>query len=126
MADRLERIQIADELHFKEVVKSPNDPRLFIVDVYSAWCGPCNAVIPTVKALADSMDNFSDRCCYLTADAALVPELATPGATSIPKFLLYKNGAVLESITGANAPLLKQKIEELAPTSETSDLPDIS
>ncbi|CDI81123.1 hypothetical protein, conserved [Eimeria acervulina] len=122
MATKFQRIQITDENHFKSVVKASDDPRLFIVDVYSAWCGPCNAVVPTLKSLALTLENFVDRCCCVAADAALVPELASLGGSSTPKFLLYKDGVVVEQITGANAPLLKQKIEELAPPLEPGGL----
>lgn len=122
MADKLERVEITDEHHFKDVVRAADDPRLFIVDVYPSWCGPCKAILPTLKSFFSTMDNFTDRCCYVTADAALVPELSSHGTTSMPKFLLYKDGAIVAEVTGANAPLLKQKIEELAPPSDPGSL----
>ncbi|CDJ46197.1 hypothetical protein, conserved [Eimeria brunetti] len=118
MATKFERIQITDENHFKSLVKANDDPRLFVVDVHAGWCGPCNAVLPTLKSLSLTLENFADRCCCVAADAALVPELAAAGASATPKFLLYKDGVLLEEIQGANAPLLKQKIEELAPPLE--------
>lgn len=122
MADKLERIHITDEHHFKAVVRAADDPRLFIVDVFSSWCGPCKAILPTLKSISSTMDNFTDRCCFVVADAALVPELSNHGATSTPKFLLYKDGAVVAEVAGANAPQLKQKIEELAPPCEPRNL----
>lgn len=122
MADKLERIQITDDHHFRDVVRASDDPRLFIVDVFAPWCGPCKAILPTLKSLASTMDNFTERCCFLTVDATLVSELTSHGVTSMPKLLLYKDGAVVAQVTGANAALLKQKVEELAPPSDLSSL----
>ena len=122
MAEKLERILVTDEHHFKDMVKAADDPRLFIIDVFSSWCGPCNAILPTLKSLFATMENFSDRCSYLACDAALVPELSKDGASSMPKFFLYKDGNKVAEIIGANAPLLKQKVEELAPPCDATSL----
>ncbi|KAL8435423.1 hypothetical protein Efla_005164 [Eimeria flavescens] len=118
----LEFIQILDEKHFKDVVRGADDPRLFIVDVFPSWCGPCKAVLPTLKSISTTMESFADRCCFVVADAALVPELAAHGTSSMPKFLLYKDGAIVAEVVGANAPLLKQKIEDLAPAVDPRSL----
>ncbi|KAL8274631.1 hypothetical protein Esti_001460 [Eimeria stiedai] len=122
MGEKIEGIQITDEAHFKHVVRAADDPRLFIVDVFPSWCGPCKAILPTLKSIASTMDSFTDRCCFVTADAALVPELANQTSSSMPRFLLYKDGAMIAQVIGANAPLLMKKIEELAPPVDSGTL----
>lgn len=150
MGDKLERITITDSHHFMELIikAAADDPRLFIIDVFSSWCGPCSSILPTMKTLFSSLDNFNDRCCYVACDAAFLPDTTTNNnnnnnnnsnvsnnnnntisinnhsktnwnykhkPSSMPKFLLVKEGIIIDEINGANAPLLKQKIEKYAP-----------
>ncbi|CDJ39272.1 hypothetical protein, conserved [Eimeria tenella] len=115
MAEKVERVEIENETHFEELVKAADDPRLFVIDLYCSWCGPCNAVLPTLRDLLLTLDGFRERCCFAAAAAAAVPELAALGASATPKFLFFKDGTLLAQVLGANAPQLKQKIEELLP-----------
>lgn len=106
---------VVDEEHFKALVYNPDDPRLFVVDVYSPSWGPCKIMIPTFSALVPQVDDFEDRCQLLTADASAVAELAKYNGTSCPRFLFYKDGAVVKEITGANAPAIVKTITALLP-----------
>lgn len=115
MALKLNITKVSDETQFKSLVMEGSDSRLFVVDVYSGWCGPCKAILPTFKSICLELENYEDRVCFVQADASLVPQLASFGGTSEPNFILYKDGAIVAQISGANAPLLQQKIFDLVP-----------
>ncbi|CDJ69742.1 hypothetical protein, conserved [Eimeria necatrix] len=116
MADKVERVEIKSETHFEELVKAAEDPRLFVVDLYCCWCGPCNAVLPALRDLLLRVEAFPERCCFAAAAAAALPQLAAAlGASATPKFLFFRDGVLQAQVLGANAPQLQQKILELLP-----------
>jgi thioredoxin 1 len=70
-----------------------------VVDFWAEWCGPCKMVAPTVAQLADE---YSGRVkfCKLNVDQAR--ELASEyGIRSIPTLMIFKDGAVQETMVGA-------------------------
>ena len=82
------------------------------VDFWAPWCGPCRAMGPYVDKLADE---YSDRLKVVkinTQDNMEVP--ARYGITSIPTFLVIKNGEVATQIVGAQQyDALKQAVDPL-------------
>ncbi|PFH38620.1 hypothetical protein BESB_009620 [Besnoitia besnoiti] len=114
-APKVVQTAVTDEEHFKSLVYAPEEPRLFVVDVFTAPWGPCKIMLPAFASLAPLIDDFEERCQLLTADAALVPELNKHSATSRPKFLFYKDGALVKEITGADAPAVTKAIFSLVP-----------
>ncbi|PHJ19246.1 thioredoxin dynein outer arm protein [Cystoisospora suis] len=115
MAQKVVQTSVLDEEHFKALVYNPEDPRLFVVDVYSPCWGPCKIMVPTFAALVPQIDDFEERCQLLTADASAITELAKYNGTSQPRFLFYKEGALVKDITGANAPAIVKAITALIP-----------
>ncbi|MCB1035047.1 MAG: thioredoxin, partial [Acidobacteria bacterium] len=66
---------------------------------WAAWCGPCRMVAPTLDQIADEMDG-KVRIAKLNIDDS--QELAVKyGVQSIPSFLLFKNGEVVDRMLGA-------------------------
>jgi thioredoxin 1 len=93
MADIL---QVTDDNFEQEILKS-NIPAL--VDFWAAWCGPCRAIAPVVEELA------KDYAGKLKVAKMNVDENSkTPvkyGIRAIPTLILFKNGNVMDQITGA-------------------------
>lgn len=88
--------QITDAT-FDSVVTQSSQPVL--VDFWAPWCGPCRAVGPIVDELAKEYEG-KVRIVKLNVD----DNPATPtkfGIRAIPTLMIFKNGEMVEQITGA-------------------------
>ena len=87
---------------------------LFVVEVFSKWCGPSEAILSTVKRIG--MDFAGRRLKFFQIESnPEVPELAKYATTSRPAFLLFKDGEQAEVVEGINAPLLEKFVTDLCP-----------
>lgn len=94
---------------FDEVVLKSDIPVL--VDFWATWCGPCKAVGPIVDELATE---YAGKLKVGKVDVDSNQKVAAGyGIQSIPTLLLFKDGEIVERITGAYPkPALKQHIDK--------------
>ena len=82
-----------------------------IVDFWADWCGPCNAMSPIIEELSSIYEN---QVLFTKLNVDQNP--ITPskyGISSIPTFLVIKNGQIMDSIVGAvTQEILEEKIQE--------------
>jgi thioredoxin 1 len=70
-----------------------------LVEFGAEWCGPCKAMLPTLKKLSSEM---TGRLDIYSVDIDHSPELAArQGVMSVPTLLLFKSGKQVERIVGA-------------------------
>jgi thioredoxin 1 len=72
--------------------------KVILVDVWASWCAPCRYMEPVLEALEPEIKDWVE-IVKLDAEAEmeLVQEL---GVNSLPTFLIYKNGEIVESTIG--------------------------
>ncbi len=78
-----------------------NAKGLVMIDFWAAWCGQCRAIAPIVDEIADE---FAGKLKVGKCNVDENP--STPsrfGIRAIPTLIFFKNGSVVEQITGAVA-----------------------
>ena len=107
---------VSSESEFRNHVTNEKDRRLHLVDVFSKWCGPCQQMVPSFKALKMTFDNFDERIDIIQVDNEMAKEFTTKyPASSKPLFLFFRNGEVQKVIEGCNAPEILKTINALIP-----------
>ncbi len=82
-----------------------------LVDFYADWCGPCKMMGPVVEKLAEEMAGKAKVGKINVDDEGGLAQQYR--VVSIPTFLIFKNGMVVETMVGAmSAVALKEKLEK--------------
>lgn len=96
------------DANFAQDVLQSTQPVL--VDFWAEWCGPCRVMSPLVEEIANEVDGSQAKVGKMNVDQ----NPATPGSynvMSIPTFLVFKNGQVVEQVVGTTSKeALKEKL----------------
>ncbi len=83
--------------NFEEEVLNSKIPVL--VDFYADWCGPCKMMAPIVESIAESFEGKA-KVGKLNIDDEM--DIAQKyRVMSIPTFIIFKDGQVVETSVGA-------------------------
>lgn len=70
-----------------------------LVDFYADWCGPCKMMAPVVKQLSEELaGKVKVGKLNVDEDGAIAQQYRV---VSIPTFLVFKQGEVLDTMVGA-------------------------
>ncbi len=93
---------------FNSAVK---ENKLVVADFYATWCGPCKMIAPILEELSEK---YEESVKVLKIDIDKETELtASFGIMSVPTVLIFKDGELASTETGAR-PLdyYVEKVEE--------------
>jgi len=101
--------EVTDATFDSEVLKASLP---VLVDFSAEWCGPCRSLAPIVEALAADYDG---RVKFVTLN--IDNSRQTPssyGIMAVPTIILFKNGEVVDKVTGFKPrPVLEKHLESL-------------
>lgn len=70
-----------------------------LVDFWAPWCGPCKAIGPVIDELADQYGAKAQIVKMNVDDNPATP--GKYGIRAIPTLILFKDGQVVDQVTGA-------------------------
>jgi thioredoxin 1 len=106
MADLLE----VNEQNWESEVLNSETPVL--VDFWAPWCAPCRAMMPAVEAVAQELAGQLKVVKLNTDESG--PVATKYGVMSIPVLMLFKDGRVVEQLSGGGRPKA-QILQKLQP-----------
>ncbi|CAG9460553.1 unnamed protein product [Pedinophyceae sp. YPF-701] len=101
-------ILLVDAETYDEAVNR-EDGKLVLVDFFAAWCGPCKLIYPEVIKLAQTHE---DKMVVVKFDCNQENKTKAKslGIRSLPTFKLYRNGELVDEMTGAKVDKLKELV----------------
>jgi thioredoxin 1 len=72
---------------FNQIIGSPSP---VLVDFYADWCGPCKAMNPVIKEVADELKGVT-RVIKINIDKAQQAAVHY-NVQAVPTFMIFKNG----------------------------------
>lgn len=101
------------EEEFNRILKNCSETgRLFVVDWFAPWCGPCRAIAPVYERLATRFADVTFVKIDTEASPANAQLASQRGITAYPTFHYYVNGSCVHQFSGANATRIEDSIKQ--------------
>jgi thioredoxin 1 len=90
--------EISDSNFEKKVIKSE---KIFLIDFWAPWCGPCMMMSPIIDELAEE---FQDKVEFGKVNVDENSEIASKyEIMSIPSIKIFKKGEIVSDFTGVQS-----------------------
>ena len=102
-------LQKINQSSFEQTIQ---DNEVVLVDFYADWCGPCQALHPTLEKLSKE---YSGTATIAKVNVDQEPELSQNfGVRSIPALFYFKNGELVGKQNGAQPyHILSQNLDQV-------------
>lgn len=96
-------IQVTDQTFEDTIRKYP----VVVVDFWGQWCPPCHMIAPIIEELAN---DYSGKVVFSKLNVDKNQVIAAKyGIMAVPTLLIFKNGKLMDQVTGA---LPRQYLEQ--------------
>jgi len=104
-----------------DFVAQTNDrAKVYCVDFFAEWCGPCKVIAPFFASLADQYPDVT----FLKVDIEKCEATANRfGVRAVPTFSFLKEGKTLATVRGGNKEQLVAKLKEVSATANQKPPP---
>jgi thioredoxin 1 len=101
-------MQQLNETTYDEMI---NENKLTVVKFFGVWCGPCKVLAPALESIVGNYPDVNFGEVDIDQNISLAQK---EGIRGVPAVIFYKNGNVLDRLSGLQ-PLLNyvNKIESL-------------
>lgn len=101
-----ENVRAIEDNAFEKDILKASKPSL--VDFWAPWCGPCRAMEPVIDDIAGQFSEKINIFKCNVDDNPISP--STYGVKAIPTLIFFKDGQIIEQITGMAS---RAKLEEI-------------
>ncbi|KAI1852241.1 hypothetical protein JX265_006290 [Neoarthrinium moseri] len=112
-------IEIQSPEQFSELL---GKSRIVVADFYANWCGPCKQIAPFFEQLSQSLSrpNIATFVKVNTEGDGAKEVAKAYAVTSLPTFIIFRDGNKVDSVKGADPSRLKSILEKLGNEIETA------
>jgi thioredoxin 1 len=91
---------VANDKDMKSILDSAGS-KLMVFDLYAEWCGPCRAIDPAMKKLADK---YAGKVEFYKVNIDNNPQTAELFRTKvIPYVVFFKNNKMITAVSGVHS-----------------------
>lgn len=112
------QIEVSTEQEWRQLLDRAG---LIVVDVYSDWCGPCAAMVNTLRKIKIEMGD--DAVDYAVARNDDINDLARFRGRSEPVWMFLQDGKMVNLMFGAHCPRLRKLLHEEIRRVRQSEVP---
>lgn len=96
------------ESFVEQLKRATAEKKLVVVDFYAIWCGPCRYAAPSYGKMSVDFEDV----IFLKVDVDHNREVTMENkVNAMPTFILFKDGSMVDRITGWNESKLRTLVE---------------